>query len=110
MVNQCRFFRMLTLCLGVVSSFPASAQEQPPSRQDETASPQPKFQSAAPETYKSGGAAARAVEIDKLVGIPFMHPGTPETREQIIERIKKSILQRLPELTGYPKDFSTLKQ
>jgi hypothetical protein len=90
--------------------FSASEYEQAPVRQKELAPPHPLSQSATPETPKSGGVPGSAVAIDKLVGIPFMHAGAPETREEIVERIKKSILDRLPELSGYPKDYSALKQ
>src|SRR5450755_1097863 len=110
MPKHYQFFRMLALCLCVVSSFTASGQEPPPSQQKEPAPPHPVLQNAAYKTPQSRGAPAPAVAIDKVIGIPFMHPSAPETREQIIERIKKSILQRLPDLTGYPKDFSALKQ
>src|SRR6266516_2182301 len=109
MASQHRFFQLL-LFLCTVSSFAASGQEQPPSPKEELAPPQHLSQDPTTERHGSGGLAVRSLEIDRLFGIPFMHSGNAETREEIVQRIKKSILDRLPELSGYPKDFSALKQ
>jgi len=56
------------------------------------------------------GPAASTVNIDKLIGIPFLRPGPPESRDEIVARLQKSILNLLPQLSGYPKDFAGLKQ
>jgi hypothetical protein len=93
-VIESRFLQTLALCLCAVSSLPVHGQGE--------SSPHPED--------KSRGVASPAVDAHKLVGIPFVSPGEPETREQIVEQIKNSILHRLPELTGYPKDFDSLKQ
>ena len=104
------FVRVLALGLWVVSSFTALGQEPPALQPKESALPHPASKNAASQPPKSAGAAAPTVAINKLIGIPFMHAGALETREQIVERLKKNILDRLPELSGYPKDFAALKQ
>jgi hypothetical protein len=54
--------------------------------------------------------ARRTIDVDRLVGVPFLKKDQPEKRSAIKAKLQLRVMKRLKELQNWPSDYSKLPQ